>query len=487
MKKLHWSDGPINILGFWLDTNQNVMEERNLDDLFKKAQSIVDTWKMRSLSLVGSTIAFNSLIASLFVYRLSCLGTISKLRVKQFNRLAREFVWRGKKPKIALKLLQGPKSEGGLGLCNLAQKDQALKIQWIFKLPKNSSLKNLAYLDMNNVLGDLIWRIQLKPQDLKHLEFLQPSFWTDVLNPWLRHTYAEPISKDQVLAQILWFNSAIRIQNKPIFYKSWLAQGIKTVKDLLDDNHKILSAHQLSKKFQLKIPFTDLWGIYDALPARWKAWLKEDFDGPKFESWFEIYQSSAKVTRTVYQNLIIREFSLEKTVNNWQKLFPCISKETIKQAIHRIYLTTNVPKYRAFHFRIIYNGIITNIALKHFGIKNNDLCSFCGNAPENLLHLFVDCIYVKDLWKEISVKYSIDVSLLNTQNILLNNIEANPRLLPNLIVLLAKFYIYRARCCNEKLHITIFNNWINSIKELEREIAFCHNKLTLHNLKWGMF
>ena len=42
----------------------------------------------------------------------------------------RDYLWNGKKSKIALKILQNSKTEGGLNLVNLENKEIALKATW---------------------------------------------------------------------------------------------------------------------------------------------------------------------------------------------------------------------------------------------------------------------------------------------------------------------------------------------------------------------
>ena len=41
--------------------------------------------------------------------------------------MIRDFLWNGKKAKLALKILQNPKKEGGLNLVNFTLKEKALK------------------------------------------------------------------------------------------------------------------------------------------------------------------------------------------------------------------------------------------------------------------------------------------------------------------------------------------------------------------------
>ena len=141
----------------------------NFDKVFEKAENILNIWMGRGLSLHGGILVFNALVYSLFVYKLNVLPKINKNRIQEYNRLARKFVWGGKHPKIALEILQGNKSEGGLGLSNLEKRDTALKTQWIFKLRENPAVAHLASISLENKIGNWIWQLQLNIKDRHQL------------------------------------------------------------------------------------------------------------------------------------------------------------------------------------------------------------------------------------------------------------------------------------------------------------------------------
>lgn len=55
--------------------------------------------------------------------------------------LARDFIWKGKHSKIALKILQNPKKAGGLKLCSFRAKEKALKISWVARLENRDDMQ----------------------------------------------------------------------------------------------------------------------------------------------------------------------------------------------------------------------------------------------------------------------------------------------------------------------------------------------------------
>ena len=239
LRKLQWSTGAVNVLGIFISEKDQEMIEENILPLLDKAKNILDLWKMRGLSILGSVLIFNSLIASLFVYRLTILGKLNKTLINKYDMLARNFIWTGK-PLLPLKLIQGNKADGGLGLVNLHNKDRALKIQWVFRIQQNPMIKALAYELMDNPIGDLIWEATLDKADIKYF-CTKENFWTDVLEVWGELNCYMPKNAQQVKNQMIWMNSNIRINDKPVVYGKWINSGIIKIKDILTESNSFLS------------------------------------------------------------------------------------------------------------------------------------------------------------------------------------------------------------------------------------------------------
>ena len=239
LQKSIWSEGSVDILGFQLANTQKERIDLNIPPLLQKTKTILNIWKMRDLSLIRKVLICNSLISSLFTYKLSVLQTIPAEIVKEYENLIKNFIW-GRKAKIPLKVLQCSKEDRGLTLTNIQKRDIALKVQWISKLETDKLLKTLAFEALENTMGDLIWEIQLQKEDIQHIT-KRNNFWVNVLESWSIFTFAPPASRDQVLNQIIWMNSNILIDNKPILIQSWFNKKLIRIKDLLDENDDLLS------------------------------------------------------------------------------------------------------------------------------------------------------------------------------------------------------------------------------------------------------
>ena len=92
-----WTDGHIDMLGVILDSDR-VFD--NYVQIVDKVEGILQTWKIRHLTLMGKVTMLNSLIGSLFVYRMQVLPSIDTTLVARIVKIIQEFTWNGRKPKL---------------------------------------------------------------------------------------------------------------------------------------------------------------------------------------------------------------------------------------------------------------------------------------------------------------------------------------------------------------------------------------------------
>ena len=135
IKKLMWSNNDIDILGIKvLNGNLTVGSNNCYKNTIAKMKQVCENWYLRSLSVSGKVVIINALMSSLFVYRMMVLPAMPKNIMKEVNNIVTEFLWKGRRSKISLSLLQNPKEFGGLKLVDFAKKHTALKIGWIMRV-----------------------------------------------------------------------------------------------------------------------------------------------------------------------------------------------------------------------------------------------------------------------------------------------------------------------------------------------------------------
>ena len=480
MGKLKWSD-KINVLGINISKEEELIKE-NFDPLITRAENVMNTWALRGLSLMGKITIINTLVASLFVYRLAVIPKLLYENIKSYNNIIKNLIWDGKCSKVALEILQGLKEDGGVNLADIEAKDKALKLQWVFTINRNLALKTLAYDLLNNPIHDYIWEINMNQRDAEKI-FIKQGFWPDVFKLWASTTYGEPKASDEVQGQIIWWNSFIRIEGEPIFWEKWFQAGVIKIQDLLDEDEKFLSARDLQSKVGINISFIALQGIITAIPQSWKRLINQNINSGKECSYQSLKVNQGSNVRILYTNIKKNRTLLGDLAQRWSNAMGCeIQQEELKNAIRNVMKITIYGKLRSFQVRLIYRGIITNLHLYYFKITSSKLCTFCDTETETVLHLFWECTHTQAFISNLRTKLGLQIQ--NCKNYLLNREYANPKFVQNFIVLAAKHYIYVKRCNKERL---IYKHFIQNLKmyeQIEERIAIENGKYAIHELKW---
>ena len=90
-QKIHWSDGPVNILRIHVSYDHDEMRNANLDPLLVKARRALSPWYLRGLNIIGKIEILNSLVASLFAYRMAVLPQISEEYFQKIHNIFLDF------------------------------------------------------------------------------------------------------------------------------------------------------------------------------------------------------------------------------------------------------------------------------------------------------------------------------------------------------------------------------------------------------------
>ena len=72
-KNFRWESSPINVLGVDISHSEDIVIERNYNQVLSNVRDVLNLWENRDLSLMGKVLVVNSLLASQFVYKLSAL------------------------------------------------------------------------------------------------------------------------------------------------------------------------------------------------------------------------------------------------------------------------------------------------------------------------------------------------------------------------------------------------------------------------------
>ena len=135
-----------------------------------------------------------------------------------------------------------------------------------------------------------------------------------------------------------------------------------------------------------------------------------------------------------------------RVIADWSSIY-CISFSVTKET-----------KLQDFQYKLIHRILITNSFLYKYGFKETELCTFCTETNESLVHIFWECNYVRNFWLALGNFLKIcGVSLpLNAKDIILGLTEhSSTKGTINNVLIILKYYIYVYRCKCSALNLEI--------------------------------
>ena len=87
IKQFTWTNEPVEILGILVGNDVEAITDINYQQVISKAEAVLQLWTHRGLTPMGKILVVNTLVASLFVYKLAVLPKIPKKYVDKFYDL----------------------------------------------------------------------------------------------------------------------------------------------------------------------------------------------------------------------------------------------------------------------------------------------------------------------------------------------------------------------------------------------------------------
>ena len=266
-------------------------------------------------------------------------------------------------------------------------------------------------------------------------------------------------STDHFLSLPLWHNSLIRIDNRPVYYKSWSCKGIQNVTDLLKDPNTFLSSHELQERYNVKTNLLVLRGLKSSLKS---LRVSRSRSTTSSQSFLQSFLKAKKPTKVVYEKLVtIKEKTPFRSQEKWLADCELESHETIdwKSVYLLPFKCTKITKLITFQFKLLHRRLATNSFLKKIGIKESDLCTFCKTKAESLIHLFWSCGVTSFFWQEfkqwITTNYEYVTSDFSPATVLGFKPFFNSKKTRRLC-LIARYYIWVCRTQEKALRLENF-------------------------------
>lgn len=382
---LKWSDGPLKILGVYVTPDSNEAIELNYSSSSKKAQNVLQMWQSREPSLMGKIQICNSLVSSLFVYKMQTVASPSAKWFDDYSRMIREFLWNGiHKTKIRYHKLINGHEYGGLKLVDLSFKNVSLKLKWLRNFDENESfwasyLRRMFYVN-NPFQG------ATAPGDVK--KSMRPSIFRDMVLEWFRINFPKIRVEtfNDVLKQNLWCNSFITSNYQWLKPTTFSLLGINKVVDIVNlDNGQFYTWNELKENYNIMDngQFMFYRKIIASIPRTWKRIIKANLPSNPTYPFYEEFINKYKNTKEIY--IYLRDLDQENTQNSLKLLWEIDLRINIphsrwRKAQFNSFKISISVKLRYFQYRIINRLLYTNMRASKWiqGLTNQ--CTFCGNC-----------------------------------------------------------------------------------------------------------
>ena len=259
IKELNWCDNTFESLGVEFCNDLEKMSRINYDKILPKVHKVIENWGQQQGTILGRIVITNTLMESLFVYKLSVLPDMDEKTIVKLESQIDKYIWMGKKARIARKTLQSPKNCGGQRLFDFRNKQSALKLQWVNRISTSkffweAFIRNTGLPNSKNIL-----RCNLSEKDFNKIKgSTTKNFWTQFFAKWCKVNFVDFVEDyENILSQIVWFNSLIKNKGKPLMCRGSILndQEILKIRDIWSvENKKFLTFQE----FHLKKPNSGL-------------------------------------------------------------------------------------------------------------------------------------------------------------------------------------------------------------------------------------
>ena len=197
--------------------------------------------------------------------------------------------------------------------------------------------------------------------------------------------------------KLLWLNKFVKYRNKPVIYEEFFEAEIYDLYQLKKTNYELFLYDEIAIIFGMtpnNQSFIKYIKLISALPLEW---INNDYPANGLHKFIEFKKKMlshiellGQSNKTAYT--FLREKS--KILPIKQQLKWCdilqIPPESIdwKKVYENNYFSTIETKLRSFQIRLNLRSLVMNVQLAGFGIIDSELCFFCLQQPETLMHFF---------------------------------------------------------------------------------------------------
>ena len=397
--------------------------QRNWDAKIQRINNIIGAWRHRELSFKGRALLINSLLTSTLWYNVTSLSVPSWV-ISQIEQAVYGFFWNYKHPLVNRDILALPLKEGGFNLPRLETRIRAFRLNTLkrFLSAEDAHWKRFTAHFLRVAKMPLGKMTLLLDYSLQRIDPDIPAFYKELLTAWNKHgehriRIQTPESATDILNEPLFLNDLITTQNKPLFFKEWIAAGLTQIKDICYEVvpgylpaqaiHEILTdqnSRTLSRTAQ------ELGELLDAIPPHWSQQICTHLtlSPPTIQPCFGIINPrpgqpptdilSCK-TRDFYNHLQQAQKPALAAIDYWKQ---AIQPEPLfnAQQWRTLYSPLVTNKQGDINWKIVHRVLPTALSLNRMGVYASASCHRCGMV-DTIEHALLECPPIVNFWNYV--------------------------------------------------------------------------------------
>ena len=256
-------------------------------------------------------------------------------------------------------------------------------------------------------------------------------------------------------------SAKLHIGGSPFWNRTLFEAGCRLVGDLFRPDGIMKTYDELNKDFPIPFGRTVLQGLIRAIRKSYDIRsVPSKVFGPSRPEAVECLFADKTGNRSIYIKFLEHIFpassDLSKAESKWNRE---LNVEIDWSTVYSNYKScTRNTKIIWFQDRLLHRILTTNHFVARF-TNVEPACSFCKRDTETLIHLFCRCEVISRLWSELKrvasrsgvTLFLCDKNIITGQNVMDDSFSLMKRNMVSQMILLFKFYIYRARIASGEI------------------------------------
>jgi len=492
---LTWEKERFTLLGIEFSTDLADMVDINYIKKIREIKNLLIQWSKRQLTPFGRIVVIKNLAMAKINHLILSLPNPTNKTVNELNNLFFKFIWNGPIDRIKRDIITKQYEEGGLKMFKIQYFINALKVSWIRRYLKTES-KSTHMLKQTypNICKFTNFGTDFVKRNIRTLD---NRFWHDTFQPWF--TFINQIkikSWSDILNEPLWYNERVKVGGKSIFYRKWFEKGIIFIHDLVDNAGKLYDIDYIQNMLGQNVNVLQIQGVIKAIRKLISKYTFEKYkcntQRPSIPISIQILLYDSKGCQRIY-NVLSKNNSIPVAQRKWHKELLLSDLFSWEKAYILPHTITKDTHLKLLQYRLEHRILSTNTFLCKIKIKQDDKCTFCKLVPETLIHLFWFCPIIQKFWQSLTdwlKKECIHIRHFNlTITDIIFQIHDKKRAdeVLNIIILLAKQYIYRMKYRGAEPNLQYFKKSLKFYYNTEKYLTYCNCDWTSFDKRWSIY